>query len=686
MPDAEAERKGDVEPVVRRESSRWLPAAALIAAAAVLLAIVLATFVPVISPFARALIWLSALLVATWGLIRLLRRLLWRVGHRLAVSYFLIGVLPIPMVAVMSAVGLYLLSGFFLAHQARTALLDVDSEVRTVAALAVDTYSLEDARSASPYAHVSLAFYEDGQRTYGSHTAPERWPEWLESSGSALGASADPRRTPDLVALGDGALTVVSGHTLGDRAVIAYFDGNLQRHLTERSSAWIELTRKGDPDAEAATRFQIGNNEWTFQPLRRAEVRGSVEEFFAEQQLTSQTLIVGLDALGPVYDLQSGELLSENVSATIFAPPRAIIRRLFANSREVDTLAWVAFILPAFLLFDLYIVAAVMAIFLIAGLSRAVNQLSAATNRVQSGDFSGRIEVRRRDQLGALQTSFNEMTENLERAVENATQKELIDKELEIARDLQRSLLPVQLQFGDRIEVASYFEPSAAIGGDYYDIVPLNEERTRLAIAIADVSGHGLPAGLRTAMLKAALEILVRERKDADEIFRALDNIVRSGTERAFVTATLTVIDLDTGNATITNAGHCPTYLLRADDQEVEEIVLPGTPLGALQQRYGHQRVPFGPGDTLVWLSDGLIEAEDPDGDVFGYDRTLDALNAAHASTFRPPGEGAQPHGSAELVRDRLVDAVRRWARQQPAQDDRTLVVLRARDEPNEEQ
>ncbi len=629
---------------------------------------------PVLSRLVEIGLWLLALVAAGWLVVAALRRLLWSVGNRLAFSYFLLGVLPIPMVLLLALVGAYLLSGFFLTHQVRSALASIHGEVATVATLASDAWAFEEVRPSSPFADISIAYYEDGVRIEGSHTAPEAWPTWLEEETVASARGAALRsRLPPIVAFEDGAITVAAAQRVGERGVIAYFDSDLARATARRAAAWVELTRKDDPGSEAATTFQIGDNQWTFQPLRRAEARGSIDEFFGERDLPARRLIIGLDSLGPLFAFADGAMVSANVSATVFAPPAAILRNLFSNSREVDTVGWAAFIVPAFLLFDLYVVAAVMAVFLIAGLSRAVNQLSTATSRVQEGDFDTRIEVRRRDQLGALQTTFNQMTENLQRAVAEATQKELIDKELEIARDLQRSLLPVQLHFGERIEVASFFEPSAAIGGDYYDIVPLDEGRSRLAIAIADVSGHGLPAGLRTAMLKAGLEILVRERKATEDIFHALDRIVRSGTERTFVTATLTILDLGTRAATITNAGHCPTYHLDALRGEVTEIVLPGTPLGALRQRYGEQRIDFAPGDALVWLSDGLIEAENPHGDVFGYDRTVAALEGAWSAVSE------RSTSSAEL-RDAMVDAVREWSGGVPPQDDRTLVVLRSLD------
>jgi phosphoserine phosphatase RsbU/P len=346
--------------------------------------------------------------------------------------------------------------------------------------------------------------------------------------------------------------------------------------------------------------------------------------------------------------------------AILRSSPAAIRGLLFSGNAELRSAIWVSLITLTALLTDLYVIAVLMAAFLIFGLSRAVNRLSAATEAIRKGDFRTRIKVRRRDQLGSLQTSFNEMSEHLEGLVATAAQKEALESELEVARSLQTSLLPQRLQLDPRVDIAAYFEPSAAIGGDYYDLLRLPHER--LAIFIADVSGHGLPAGLRMAMIKAGVNLLAEQGLSARQILERLDTLVRgTDSKREFVTASLAILDLTTGELEITNAGHPPVYLARALGG-VEEAAPQGSPLGGLGKAYGQSKMALRPGDCAVWLSDGLIEATDGASEAFGYHGILACVRA-------------EP--SAQMTLDGILGAVALHTAGRAVEDDRTLLALR---------
>jgi serine phosphatase RsbU (regulator of sigma subunit) len=259
------------------------------------------------------------------------------------------------------------------------------------------------------------------------------------------------------------------------------------------------------------------------------------------------------------------------------------------------------------------------------------------------------------------------MTEHLEELIQTAAQKEALDKELELARKVQRELLPEAIANREGVEFATHFEPSAAIGGDYFDI--LEAKGSRIAVMIADVAGHGLAAGLRMAMVKAAVTLQIEDAVKSAEIFARLHRMLRGFggqgggvRDRTFVTASLSVFDPKSGALVLTNAGHPPAYRIRAAGT-VEELLAPGVPLGSIAGAPGRIETSLLPGDTLVWLSDGLIESIDAHDRQFGFERVERAL--------------AGPSRSAAEVRDRLLAAIRAHTGGRPPEDDRTLVVMR---------
>jgi sigma-B regulation protein RsbU (phosphoserine phosphatase) len=598
-----------------------------------------------------------------WGALRLLRRLLWRVGRRLAFTYFLIGVLPIPMNLFLLGVVAYLMGGFFLGHLFRDALAVIHQEVAAAAATRLEDVGAF-ATAPSAVADVAFAYYRDGRRESGDARAPLEWPAWLEQAGE--NAATEVRqldRIAPLVALPDGALSLAVARRRGRDGVVAFFDGQLEPRLRALSGVWVELQAADDPRAQAMDVTILGER-FIFQPLSRGPGAEDRRQFLAgtggEQP---RVWIHGFDVAGRLLAFDTGEELAAALPASLVGTPARVLPRLFSSSRDVDTVAWLTFVVPAFLLFDVFAVAWIMALFMIFGLSRAVNRLSEATGALQRGDLSYRIPVGRTDQIGALHASFNDMARSLEDLIATKAQKEMLEKELQIARELQESLIPKGLVETEEVEFATHFEPSAAIGGDYFDILRVDERR--LAIVVADVSGHGLSAGLRMAMIKAALTILVEEEEEPCAILYRLDRLLRSSAQegRSFVTATLAFLDLAAGRLEIVNAGHPPTYLLR--DGRVQEILLPGSPLGALGHDYGSTEIDLVAGDALVWLSDGFIEATDPDGEVFGYDRTMTSLEG----TCETPS----------VVRDRLLDSVSRHTAGGAPADDRTMVVMRFR-------
>jgi serine phosphatase RsbU (regulator of sigma subunit) len=682
-----------------------------IALAVWVLLVTLATVrLPVVSRTAMILAVALFLLALLWGGWRLLRAALWKVGRRLAFSYFLIGVVPIPLLFLLLGAAGYLLSGFLLGHLYADAAAAVHADLQRAAEVRLAAAGRGLAATPGEGEAMAFALYRDGRRVAGDGRLPAAWPSWVASAPAAavaLPADADLPAAPAAAApepakpeaeaggrVSKGALaprkekaipffhlggenpTLAVAAGDADLGVVALYTGDLEAELSARSDVWVNLYLPAAPGAPSPMRVQVGGHEFSLQLSASPERAVEAAEFFAARavardaegrpSLWDRPLLWWTETAGPLLSLADGTPVASYFGVTLNGSVRTVRNHLFSTSADFDAKVWGALLFLAFLLFDVYVVAALMAVVMIYALSRAVNRLSRATAAVRGGDFSVRIPAKRRDQVGELQRSFNQMAANLEGLVATATEKELLEKELAIARTLQRSLLPQALPAGEAVEFSLLFAPSAAIGGDYFDVFHLGDGR--LAVVVADVSGHGLPSGLRMAMLKAALTILVEEGKPPEEILGRLDDVVRAGEDtRLFVTATLALFDLASGELEITNAGHPPTYLLRGP--AVEEIALPGSPLGGLGRTYGRRTVALGAGDLAVWLSDGLIEAADAQGRPFGYDGVTAALEAAAAA-------GAT---TAAAVRDRLLATVEAHTGGRAVEDDRTMVVMRFR-------
>jgi serine phosphatase RsbU (regulator of sigma subunit) len=316
------------------------------------------------------------------------------------------------------------------------------------------------------------------------------------------------------------------------------------------------------------------------------------------------------------------------------------------------------------LMMIVYFFAAAFAAVLIFSISRAVNRIEKGTKAVERGDFTYRIRMKPQNQLGEMAMSFDRMTESIVTLLSSVAEKERLQSEIEIAASIQRNLLPKEGPQFRGVSFSAHFEPTASIGGDYYDV--FNLDKSRLAVAIGDVSGHGLSTGLVMAMVKAAITTLVEEGADERSLFQRLNELVYRSTERrAFMTLAFTIFDLEHKKIRHTNAGHLYPYLLRSSGGAPISIESPSLPLGVRSEMMTQTaEIDLEDGDAVVYLSDGIVEAQDAEGDPFGFDQLEMLLER-------------QQDRSPAAIRDMILDAVARHSGSRPADDDRTVMVLR---------
>jgi len=202
-------------------------------------------------------------------------------------------------------------------------------------------------------------------------------------------------------------------------------------------------------------------------------------------------------------------------------------------------------------------------------------------------------------------------------------EREFQKKELQRAREIQQALLPKEIPQIAGFDVAASWEPARVVGGDYFDIIKLAENK--LAICIADVVGKGVPAALLMASVQATLRAYAFLSESPAWVCSRLNSVLHSNIESdKFVTLFYGVIDGERRTLHYTNAGHLPPILIGASGW-VREVADGGAVLGGFPDwKYDESVVPLSPGDRLLLFTDGITEAGQPDGEEFGEQRLLD--------------------------------------------------------------
>lgn len=244
-------------------------------------------------------------------------------------------------------------------------------------------------------------------------------------------------------------------------------------------------------------------------------------------------------------------------------------------------------------------------------------------------------------------------------------QRKRLDEELRIAREVQLSLLPGKAPCVPNLEFAGINVPSRDVGGDYYDFISIAEGQ--LGIAIADVSGKGIPAALIMASFRAFLRAEIRNNYAITTIFSKVNNLLSEIVkDNQFVSAFYGVLNLKTLRFTYSNAGHHPPILFRGQ-QETERQYLEGGGLllGLFTDaHYDEQFIDLRSGDFLLLYTDGLVEAENEDGEMFGHER-LEKFVEEHLSL------------SARELCDSLYVRMAQFTGVGHSEDDTTVVAIK---------
>jgi sigma-B regulation protein RsbU (phosphoserine phosphatase) len=239
-----------------------------------------------------------------------------------------------------------------------------------------------------------------------------------------------------------------------------------------------------------------------------------------------------------------------------------------------------------------------------------------------------------------------------------------LEGEMEVARQVMAGILPSETPKLAGFDVAAVIEPCFDVGGDYYDFIPLVDDRW--GIAMADVSGKGIPAALVVAAMRATLYTLAKRELALRSVFRHANEFIHASTRvRAkYVTLFYAVLDVQARRMIYVNAGHLPPIVMRASG-EVDLLRSGGFPLGFFDTpRYFEQFVQLGSGDLVCLYTDGITETSNASDEDYGRARLIEVLRR-HAKS------------SAEEIANAVLADVRRFGERAPL-DDATVLVLKA--------
>ncbi len=583
-------------------------------------------------------LFLLLLIFGRAPLVRLARSLFYRVRAKLLMAYVLTALVPLVLGILFIFVSWMIL---FLAFSTRLVTNEFQRREATLSAVATTALSVAGSGTASKAdldaafatalgQHPSTAWtvVRDGVILARRGAAPRVVPAWMEED-----------RFAGLVR--DGEKKVLRGVARrGNTFAIVEipYDASLFVTLDTESGIVVNLA------APAAPR------------TGRPNVRVS------RQTSGSNTFVATHD----LFDWETGARATETIPFSV-NPPR-LYDSLTPGKEKISQLLLIALIAVAVLFAFVYLLALAFGGALVRSITGAVHALSVGTAKLQRGDFSHRIIVRSKDQLGDLAQSFNSMSQGIEDLLEQQGEKERMEEDLRVARNIQMSLLPQEYVEIEGLKIAAVCLPANEMGGDYYDLLPLSNHR--LGVLIADVSGKGTSAALYMAELKGLILSLSRNHGSPKDLLIELNEILAPNLDRrSFVTMTYAIVDSQKRTLRVARAGHNPLIHFDGRTGQTRLLSPPGLALGfdsgeRFKAIIQEVELPLVHGDTFLFFTDGISEAMNGASELFGESRLADILK--HASEL-----------SSDDLKERILHEVRAFAAGESPHDDMTLVIVK---------
>lgn len=692
-----------------------LPGRAMVIGSAVKLVVFVLTLaitppgaIRLLDTMASVALVLGGLFFVARGLAFAQRRLLWRVRRKLIISYIFIGFIPAILIIAFCLLGGLLLFSNFSAYLLQSRLQTLTARAQTVASttaveiqraggrgvaaivarrqaavgrelngasiavVPIERTCVEaDAPAAQPPAVESRSVVVAGP---WAHVAPPASiPVWIPCTGfQGLFVYGDLSQPAARHAVAVNGSTAERDVDLLARAVVMP-DSPRPTYAVVVDLLVNEGVRDELRSETGVALTTIEKKETTTTPVDGAVLPARTSGVAREPFAPVSALPATSFSFPEIVDWQTGETLQKTVMASMQLSITEMYGRMAAMQGSIGQSLLVVLILIGMLFLIIEIIALVTGLALARSITGSVHELFAGTERVRLGDFTHKIAIRARDQLGELAASFNSMTASIEDLLRIQAEKKRLEEELRIAHEIQMSLLPQgPLEFPG-VSVTSVCVPAREVGGDYFDLLPLDDHR--LGVLIADVSGKGTSAALYMAEMKGLMLSLSRIHTSPRALLIEANRIIAEHlNSRSFITMIYAIIDTRARTLTYARAGHTPLLCCPGPNSPTRGLRLlapEGMVLGLnlgdhniFDRLLEEQTMPIHEGDIFLLYTDGISEAMNAADDCFGEER-LGTIVEEHA------------HLPSDQLRERILREIAAFVGDAPQHDDMTMILLR---------
>ncbi len=595
-------------------------------------------------------------------------RWLWKVRNKIIVSYAFVGIIPMVILVLLLWLTMRLVIG-------QLAALYLDSELQKVSAKLRETnqeIALGYYQKAGPGTADAGQILRDQARKSLDQVAGRLGPmSWKvlqpgqDSTGGAdmqsptvlaaipdLPTSEPLKAIPEWVRKGFSGL-VYDGGKLYFRSIGPLKSGNTVYYTCLQLPFSQDLIDRIHRETSLQMSMPV--------PLGNANLDVSFSDFVTGGQINYIGFIV------PV-NWTTGQVSNQHATA-LRVPLRTVYDHYFTETQTLGAYLIGVFTFLGSLFVLVELISLVIAVAIARSITRTIHSLDEATSAIQQGNFEYRIKTRKRDQLEAMAGSFNKMSESIVSLMQQVTEKQRLDKEIEIAREVQSKLFPQKLPSIKNFQLAAACLPARQVSGDYYDFIPLGANA--FDVVIGDISGKGISAALLMASLQSSIRTIIsyqtlgpnRDASVAKSVSDVNRQLYLQTSPDKFATLVLSRFDAEKLTVTYCNAGHNPPLVI--SDHSIRHLSKGGMVAGLFEDpEYDEETLQLKPDDMVVYYTDGIVEAENPNGEQYGEDRLAELLIANAFLT-------------ADDLQALILDQLSCWVAGGDQRDDMTVVIVK---------